>query len=119
MSHSDIKYSDIYSDIYTELFRYISDIKLVPTIRLRPPNVHSKYIILPVFGILTNRCLASSASVIVGQKRELEVLVGNCSFSRLNNNDCVAIVMILSSLSLKNPLILYRYMYDREYLECQ
>ena len=49
VSHSDIKYYDIYSDIYTELFRYISDIKLVPIIRLRPPNVHSKYINLPVF----------------------------------------------------------------------
>ena len=41
MSHSDIKYS--------ELFLYILDFKLVPIIRRRPPNVHSKYIILPVF----------------------------------------------------------------------
>ena len=97
MSHSDIKYSDIYS----ELFRYISDIKLVPIIRRRPPNVHSKYIILPVFfsGILLNRCLASSGSIIVGPNRELEVPVGNCSFSRLNNK--IAIVMMSSSSSLK------------------
>ena len=43
------------------------------------------------FGILANRCFASSAIVIVGPKRELEVSVGNSSFSRLNNNDCVAI----------------------------
>ena len=38
MSHSDIKYFDIYS----ELFWYISDIKLVPIIHRRLPNVHSQ-----------------------------------------------------------------------------
>ena len=125
MSHSDIKYSDIYS----ELFRYISDIKLVPIICQRPPNVHSKYIILSVFfrdclkslygqlGI--HYCWARSRTRGIGYR-----LVTNCSCSRFNNNDCIAIVMMsLSSphhqKSFNSISIFPRYMYNRECFECQ
>ena len=137
----------------------------IPIVRPGPPNVQSKYIILPVFfsdvvgcfedfmpifqpyrdsetgdnhsgivaarpgieprssycsasqeftttppvllvffsGILANRCLASSATVIVGPKRELEVSVGNSSFSRLNNNDCVAISYQTQKIAATRP----------------